>query len=80
MSKSWSWSDCFLSLRRGCFETKEAITPYLIFMHAVEYGITEIQNSAGDLNKPNNTFIHLLREHAVHGLIENRLDSDPRPI
>lgn len=49
MSKSWFWRGCFLSLRRGCFEMKEAITPYLICLHAVEYGITEIQNSSGDL-------------------------------
>lgn len=51
MSKSWSWSGCFLSLRRECFEIEQAIIPYLIFMHAVEYGITEIQNSAGHLKK-----------------------------
>lgn len=41
MSKSWIW--------RHCFKIKQAITPYLICMHAVKYGITEIQNSAGDL-------------------------------
>ena len=41
MSESCFW--------RGCFEINEAVTPYLICMHAVEYGITEIQNCAGDL-------------------------------
>lgn len=70
--------------KKGVFEIEQAIIPYLIFMHAVEYGITEIQNSAGHLKKKkkttNNTLIHLLGEHGVNGLIENSLDSDPRSI
>lgn len=50
-------------------------------MHAVKYGITEIQNSAGDLKKKtNHTLIHVLGERSVHGLIKNRLDSDPTSI
>lgn len=77
-SKSRVWRGCFLRLRRGCFEIKETNIPYLICLHAIEYGITEIQNSAGDLQ--NQTVYNTLMEKMWCSPIKNRLDPDPNMI
>lgn len=53
ISQTMTMLDYMLSLgersKEGMLLVKAAIAPYLICLHAVEYGITKIQNSAGDL-------------------------------